>query len=29
VHPRNGITVLNRKGDSIAVRAGGHDHFKH
>jgi thiamine-monophosphate kinase len=29
VHPRDGITVLDRKGDSIAVRAGGHDHFKH
>jgi len=29
VHPRNGITVLNRKGDFMAIRGGGHDHFKH
>lgn len=29
VHPSDGITVLDRRGASIAVRAAGHDHFKH
>jgi thiamine-monophosphate kinase len=28
VQPRDGIAVLDRKGESIAFRAAGHDHFK-
>ena len=29
VRPRDGIAVLNRKGQRVSFRATGHDHFKH
>jgi thiamine-monophosphate kinase len=29
VRPRDGIAVLNRKGQRVSCRATGHDHFKH
>lgn len=29
VRPRDGIAVLDRKGQRISFRAVGHDHFKH